>query len=265
MRSTSDVRLWHLPTSHFSEKVRWALDFKRVPHVRRTPLAAPHLLVSYVKTRGASYTAPLLELPGRAPIGDSTDALLALEERYPDPPLVPADPAEREAALAHEAWLDATIGEHVRTLALHYVSHDPDVLPQLAARHVPFHMKPFPKAWNAQFRAYLSRRYGLDAPGAIEAARVGWTEAFDRLERELGEGDYLVGDTFTIADLTAASHFYWPIQPPEGPGVVDHLPAPLVEFMEPFRDRRGYAYVLEMYARHRLPARAQAPSFARAA
>jgi len=28
--------LWHFPISHYNEKVRWALDWKHIPHVRRT-------------------------------------------------------------------------------------------------------------------------------------------------------------------------------------------------------------------------------------
>jgi len=27
--------LWHIPLSHFNEKVRWALDFKNIPHQRQ--------------------------------------------------------------------------------------------------------------------------------------------------------------------------------------------------------------------------------------
>ena len=27
--------LWHFPISHYNEKARWALDWKRIPHVRR--------------------------------------------------------------------------------------------------------------------------------------------------------------------------------------------------------------------------------------
>jgi len=27
--------LWHFPVSHFNEKIRWALDFKGIPHVRK--------------------------------------------------------------------------------------------------------------------------------------------------------------------------------------------------------------------------------------
>jgi hypothetical protein len=33
-----DTVLWHIEVSHHNEKVRWALDFKHVPHVRRAPL-----------------------------------------------------------------------------------------------------------------------------------------------------------------------------------------------------------------------------------
>ena len=34
--------LWQLQISHYVEKVRWALDYKRVPHVRRTLLPGLH-------------------------------------------------------------------------------------------------------------------------------------------------------------------------------------------------------------------------------
>jgi hypothetical protein len=35
--------LWHFPISHFNEKVRWELDWKGVPHVRRA-LGTSYLL-----------------------------------------------------------------------------------------------------------------------------------------------------------------------------------------------------------------------------
>ena len=41
--------------------------------------------------------------------------------------------------------------------------------------------------------------------------------ALDRLESELGVSEYLVGEEFTVADLTAASLFYPLVLPPEGP------------------------------------------------
>ena len=102
---------------------------------------------------------------------------------------------------------------------------------------------------------FLKRRYGVDDPVKVERARAQVVAAMDRLDAELGDGDYLVGDAFTVADLTAASLFYPLVRPPEGPQVIEgDLPVGLERFAAPLRDRRGYAYVEEMFARHRNPA-----------
>src|SRR5437867_10196587 len=93
--------LWHIPLSHFNEKVRWTLDYKRIPH-RRQVLGAGYLIRAWRATgRG---TLPILFLDGRA-IGDSTHIIAALEERYPEPPLYPGDAAAaRQRALALEDY-----------------------------------------------------------------------------------------------------------------------------------------------------------------
>ena len=253
------VRLWHLPSSHYSEKVRWALEHKRIPHTRRTPTTIPHFVVARVLTGGDVRTFPVLELPGGRVVGDSTAIIAALEQEFPRNPLYPADPADRARALELEDWFDEHLGRDVRVLALHEVRHDPERLEQLAGRHIPPHMKPLPKLWARGFGASISLRYGLDRPGAAEAAREGVAKAYDHLEEALGGRDHLVGDTFTVADLAAASHFYWLQQPPEGPHIVDRLPTPLAEFMSRFADRDGYRWVLETYRRHRRATAAPQP------
>ena len=75
--------LWHLPISHFSEKVRWALDSKRVPHRRRIMPPGLHPFGGLLLTGGRQYTMPVLEMDGRR-IGDSTAIIAALEERHPE-------------------------------------------------------------------------------------------------------------------------------------------------------------------------------------
>jgi glutathione S-transferase len=244
------VRLWHLPTSHFSEKVRWALEYKRVAHTRHLPRAAPHFVVARLLTGGAVKTFPVLQV-GDETIGDSTAIIARLESAFPEPPLYPADPAERQRALELEDWFDENLGRDIRIVALGSVVKDPPRLDELSGRHIPTYMRPFPAAWAKVFGSTIRRRYGFDRPGAIEAAREGVERAFDRLEHELGGGDYLAGGAFSVADLTAASHFYWLIQPPEGPHVVDRLPQPLAEFMAPHEGREGHRWVLETYRRHR--------------
>jgi glutathione S-transferase len=250
MTRDRQVRLWHLPSSHYSEKVRWALDHKRIAHTRRTPLAVPHFVVARALTRGAVTTFPVVELPTGV-VGDSTAIIAALEHAFPERPLYPADPAERARALELEDWFDENLGPSIRVLALGSVAHDPARLGQLAALHRPPGLRP--QAWARTFGALIRKRYGTDRPGAAEKARDRVARAFDHLERSLGGRSHLVGGSFTVADLAAASHFYWLIQPPEGPRIVDRLPAPLAEFMSTFADRDGYRWVLEMYRRHRRP------------
>lgn len=250
--TVAQPRLWHLPSSHFSEKVRWTLDHKRIPHTRRVPLVVPHFVVSLALTGGESHTFPVLELEGRS-IGDSTAILEALERLEPAQALYPANQRARSRAVALEDWFDEELGSHVRLLALNEASQDLEVLEQLASRHTPAYMKPFPTAWARSFGGFLRLRYGLDRPGAAEEARAAVVRAFERLERELGDSDYLVDDSFTVADLAAASHFYWLVQPPEGPQIVDRLPHRLADFMSKHEDRRGYRWVEEIYRRHRRP------------
>src|SRR5438094_4691592 len=93
--------LWHLPISHYSEKARWALDYKAIGHERKTAQAGVHMAVALRLTRGRRYTFPVLELEG-ARIGDSTAIIARLEERFPEPPLYPADPDDRRRALELE-------------------------------------------------------------------------------------------------------------------------------------------------------------------
>ena len=69
--------LWHLQVSHYVEKVRWALDYKRVPHIRRSWLPGVHIREAKRLT-GDTSTSPVLTIDGRS-IGDSTRIIAAIE------------------------------------------------------------------------------------------------------------------------------------------------------------------------------------------
>ena len=90
-----------------------------------------------------------------------------------------------------------------------------------------------------------------------ERARREVLAALDRLEAELDGNDYLVGDRFSVADLTAAALFYPLVLPPEGPELGDP-PDGFERFREPLKERPGYQWVAEMFRAHRLPASADA-------
>jgi glutathione S-transferase len=248
--------LWQLEISHYSEKVRWALDHKRVPHRRRSPLPGSHIPISLALTRGAGYTLPLLQLDGRT-IADSTAILAALEERYPDPPLYPADPEQRRRALELEDFFDEELGAYARGLVFFELINDPPVFAEVASAAVPGPLGKAKGLIGAYARGYTSLRFDADDAAGAETARVKILAALDRLDAELeaSGGEYLVGDSFSVADLTAASLFYPVVGPDEGPlPAATPTPAALERFQETISDRPGYVWVEEMFRRHRSPA-----------
>jgi glutathione S-transferase len=244
--------LWHIPVSHYNEKARWALAYKGVAHERRAPMPGAHMAAALWLTRGAQKTFPVLQLDGKA-IGDSTAIIAELERRYPDPPLYPADSAQRQRALDLEDWFDEELGPHIRLLGWHELMADPDRFRRLSAAMAPGPLARAPGAAAAFGSTFVRLRFGAQSDERAELAREKVLAALDRLEVELGERDYLVGDSFTVADLTAASLFYPLVVPPEGPQVLADPPPSFRAFREPLEGRRGYRWVAEMFARHRKP------------
>jgi glutathione S-transferase len=114
---------------------------------------------------------------------------------------------------------------------------------------------------------FTQLRYRVAADEAADAARRDVLAGFDRLEAELDSagGEYMVGERFSVADLTAAALFYPVVTPPEGPQILPaDPPAGFAAFRDSVSDRPGFKWVETMYARHREPAvtAAAAPSAA---
>jgi glutathione S-transferase len=240
--------LWHLKVSHYNEKARWALDHKRIPHVRRALIPGRHDRVA-LKLSGGS-TLPVLVLDDGA-IGDSTRIIEALEQRWPDPPLYPAEPEARRRALELEDWFDEELGPHARLLLFHEYVRDRERLEAVAAHQAPGPLARTPALAARIIKAFTSIRYGVQREEKAELARRKILEALNRLESELGEHDYLVGDRFSVADLTAAALFYPLVQPPEGPVLGAPPPDAIERFRAPHKERRAYRWVEEIFRRHR--------------
>jgi glutathione S-transferase len=148
------------------------------------------------------------------PSPDSTRIIAALEERYPEPPLYPSDPAARRRALALEEDLDETLGPAVRAAIMAPLfRHDPDIALRVlttgmgeAYRTLRPLLRVFPSFYR--FRHKI-RENNLERDRTIVAA------ALDCIEQERQDRAYLVGEAFTVADLTAAALLGALLQPPE--------------------------------------------------
>jgi glutathione S-transferase len=249
--------LWHLKVSHYNEKARWALDYKRVPHIRRAAIPGRHAKIA--RRLGAGTTFPVLELDGLA-IGDSTVIIRELERRYPQPELYPDDPTDRRRALEIEDYFDEELGPYLRLLVLEHMLPDPSLLlgaftPDLSP----------PRRWVARAMYPLIRRgvrrdFAIDRSG-VEVAWAKCRLACERFEAELGSSGYLVGDTFTVADLTVAA-LLSPVVAPEGfpypQPQRDH--ARLADLRQMIDDRGALEWTQWIYAHHRPRSMADPPT-----
>lgn len=241
--------LWQLQISHYNEKVRWALDLKRVPHVRRSLLPGVHMLVARYLT-GDTDTTPVLTLEGSS-IGDSTRIIAALEERWPQPPLYPEDQEERRRALELEEFFDEELGPHIRRALYHELLTHPEMVIPLFTHGQRGPARILVRAGFPMLRVGMRRKMQINS-AAAERSRRKMVEAMDRLEEEIGPSGYLVGDSFTVADLTAAALFYPIVRPPEFPyPSLSEPPDSARELLEPLAGRPGGEWVAETYRRHR--------------
>jgi glutathione S-transferase len=248
--------LWHIPVSHYSEKARWALEYKGVEHQRHSPLPGAHMLYAEWLTRGGSATLPVLRLEGETH-GDSTAIIAALERRFPEPALYPADADERRRALELEHFFDEQLGPAIRRFVWHEMRADPEGMAEVATKLLPSPIRrvgPVRSGLGLFGSTFVRLRYGAADDEAAEAAGEQVLAALDRLEAELESrgGEYLAGDSFSVADLTAAALFYPLVLPLEGPRVLpERLPDGYEEFRAPLRERPGYRWVGRIFARHR--------------
>jgi glutathione S-transferase len=239
--------LWHFRVSHYNEKARWALDWKRLPHRRRAVLPGPHLPVIWWQT--GQKQVPALRL-GAETIVDSTRIIAALEAHRPDPPLFPSDAAARTRALALEDYCDEELGPHLRRVFFHHTLQAPDVaIASLTVGESELTRRLYGLAFPL-VAAVLRRDLGLDAARA-EDSRRRIEAVLARLGNEIGSAGHLAGDRFSVADLAGAALLAPLVRPAEYPYALPPLVPALAAWRATLADSRAFRWVEDMYARHR--------------
>jgi glutathione S-transferase len=240
--------LWHLKVSHYNEKVRWALDYKGVPHVRRAKTAPNHRKIARRLWGGSTF--PVLEFDGTA-VGDSTEIIQELERRVPEPALYPDDVDERHRALELEDYFDEELGPHLRLLFIHHALRDPELLFDAFAPNLDGARRAFRRATYPIVRRKVVSTIGIDD----ESVALAWEKLHRSCERfaaELQPNGHLVGDGFTVADLAVAALFSPVVAPVEFPYPQPQRDDPRLADIRAVIDESGAgAWTRGMYARYR--------------
>jgi glutathione S-transferase len=235
--------------SPYNEKVRWALDFKRLPHRRRSLLPGPH--VGVVKRLTGRTGTPVLVHDGRA-LDGSAHILEWLEAHADAPALLPADTALREEALQIQRRFDDDLTPRIRRVVLNALLQHPHYFARVFADGSP-RLKQLAYSCMVPLAAPLVRKgNGISGAAAIADGHVAAMEALELVNARSAATGYLVGSSFSIADLTAASTLAVLVRPADSPMSCPRPVAPSFQaLMDRYASHPGAAWVHRIYAQHR--------------
>jgi len=235
--------------SPYNEKVRWALDIKRVPHRRRSLLPGPH--IATLKRLTGHTVTPVLLHDGIA-LDGSARIIDWLEAQYGAPALMPSDPSLRDEALRVQRWFDDDLTPRIRRPVLDALLKQPGYFARIFADGAPA-LKRLGYACAVPLAAPSIRKgNGITGADAVEDGLRAATVALDFVAARSAATGYLCGDAFSVADLTAASTLAVLIRPVNSPM---SCPQPVArsfrELMDHYADHPGAAWVRRIYDQHR--------------
>lgn len=183
----AEIILHHYPLSPYSEKVRLALGYKRLPwRSVETPIMLPK--PDLLPLTGGYRRAPVLQL-GRDIYCDSALILRLLDRLQPEPPLFPAAHRASCAAFAalEQTLFFATVATVFQPAGLRAL------MDRLGGAET---MQQF-----AQDRAALFAGGSAKRPGA-EFGKLNFLPLLNALDQQLAATPYLLGEAPTAADFS---------------------------------------------------------------
>ena len=244
------IELLQFRHSPYNEKVRWALDLKRVPHRRRSLLPGPHM--AKVKKLTRQTATPVLINDGEVITG-SARILDWLEARYPEPRLIPAAPDLCAAAMALQREFDEYITPRIRCAVLDALLANRRYFARIFAEAE----SPLSRGFYAcivPLAAPLVRKgNGISGPAAVEEGIAAAHAALDRAATQAATTGFLVGKEFSIADITVAAALATVVRPDNSPMYAPRPVAPaFAALMARFARHPGAYWVRGIYAKRRV-------------
>ena len=250
------MKLYQMKVSHFCEKIRWALDFKKLPYTPVNLLPGMHVKVIRQLTMSRATSLPVL-VDGENIIQNSSDILNYLEGLYPDRPFTPIDALERASALEWEFFADTELGPHVRRCCYHILLDHPSLLIPMLAQDGPWYGKVLLRVIFSKLVLSMRKAMKIDQAG-FESSEASIDTAVAKLRSHFegafltpdGDCRYIVGERFSRADLAVAALFA-PLSRVEGYGIQwpSTMPEELLLFESKYSDL--IQWVKQVYSQHR--------------
>jgi glutathione S-transferase len=223
------MQLYQFAISHFCEKARWALDYKKADYELVNLLPGFH--GKTIRRIAPRTSVPVLR-NGDKIIQGSADIISYLDEQIEEFPLTPATPSDRSAALEWEKYLDKELGVNIRLICYHYLLQQKKLLVPMLCYGTAWYNSLLINVGFGKFEK-LMRKYMKINAESVEVAKAQVDEAVARINSHLADQQFLVGQNFSRADLTAAALMAPLAQPPEYQGPLPaYIPAELAEYQQ---------------------------------
>ncbi|MCK0163405.1 glutathione S-transferase family protein [Marinobacter sp. S6332] len=205
------LRLYQFAISHYCEKIRWALDYKNLNYETINLLPGQHIKTIKKLTKGAGASVPVLEHDGEVVQG-SPEILDYLDNTFPDRPLTPLDESAKTQALAWEKRLDDEAGPAVRCYSYHHFLQRPKIVVPLLTAGTPFYNRILLSLAFSRVNEVMRKWMKINEKTAEESRKV-MEGLLTELAETYSKQQFLAGDAFSRADLTAAALFAPLFQP----------------------------------------------------
>lgn len=238
------LSLYQFPISHFCEKARWALDYKNLEHSMINML--PGLHAYKIKKLGENSQVPLLKHNDRVVQG-SGKIIDYLDSTFTHNTLTPDDLELRKKATQWEYFADNKIGPQVRLVTYHILLDYPEIVIPMMTQDGPLYGPLLMKKFFPVIQKKMREQLNIDANNAAKSNSE-LLKSVDDLANHYANHEFMVGDRFSRADLTAAA-LLAPIAMPSKYGVnwPDVIPERMLEFSSQFDGKLGW---LKAFYRH---------------
>jgi glutathione S-transferase len=197
------LTLYHGRTSVCSLKARLALAEKGIDFDSKLLTLRGDQFDPAYMALNPNAVVPTLVHEGRIII-ESTVIMHYIDEAFPGPSLMPADPSARARARMILKLMDEHI--HISCMTLTFATANRAHLAKMAPQELEAELAKAPDPHRSQIKREVVR-HGLDTPLVAEA--LSWQQKLhEQIEAAIQRGSYLAGDSYSLADA-AATPYVW--------------------------------------------------------
>lgn len=214
------VTLHQFEISPFCDKLRRLMNYKGVAFDVRD-----YALVSGKKIKQFNPTGklPALEHDGKF-INDSTDIAWYLEQQFPQHPVIPTDPKQKALMHVLEDWADESLYFYEMTMRFVKSTKARDNISKMLQFDTGFTRWYMEKILPSKMGVNMICSMQGTGRKSMAQLKIDIGRHVQAVADLLGEGQWLVGDSLTLADLSVYSMFFCMLDAPEAKAIIDAKP-----------------------------------------